>query len=170
MIKHLMDYLRLVLFVCGVLIGIQVPGFVDQYGQRLEAHQLEAKLSLAEFQRDADRFFSGDIKKLIRHYQQNNDPVFSAGGESIESIYQRYMSLTDALTRFRQHSYSPYQQVIFMPQQDIQAEVWQSYSHVILLKPEAIAIGVILGLLISMLCESVLSILYLGCRKVFAPR
>jgi hypothetical protein len=49
MIKHLMDYLRLVLFVCGVLVGIQVPGFVDQYGQRLEAHQLEAKLSLAEF-------------------------------------------------------------------------------------------------------------------------
>ena len=100
MIKHLMDYLRLVLFVCGVLIGIQVPGFVDQYGQRLEAHQLEAKQSLGEFQHDANRFFGGDINKLIRHYRQNNDPVFSAGGESIESIYQRYVQLTDALTRF----------------------------------------------------------------------
>ncbi|WP_282110948.1 DUF2937 family protein [Shewanella algicola] len=170
MIKHLMDYLRLVLFVCGVLIGIQVPGFVDQYGQRLEAHQLEAKQSLAEFQHDADRFFAGDISKLIQHYRKNNDPVFSAGGESIESIYQRYVALTDALTRFRQHSYSPYQQVILAPQTDIQAEVWKNYSHVILLKPEAIAIGTLLGLLISILCESVLSILYLGCRKVLAPK
>ncbi|HBF46349.1 DUF2937 family protein [Shewanella frigidimarina] len=170
MIRRLMDYFRLVLFICGVLIGIQVPAFVEQYGQRLEAHQLEAKLSLAEFQRDADRFFAGDISKLIRHYQQNNDPVFSAGGESIESIYQRYTSLTEALGRFNQHSYSPYQQIALAPQKDIQAEVWQAYNHVILLKPEAIAIGLLLGLLISILCESVLSILYLGCRRVFAPR
>jgi hypothetical protein len=57
-----------------------------------------------------------------------------------------------------------------MPKKDIQAEVWQNYSHVILLKPEAIAIGMLLGLLISILCESVLSILFLGCRKVLAPR
>ncbi|UCX03193.1 DUF2937 family protein [Shewanella glacialimarina] len=167
MIKYLMDYLRIILFVCGVLIGIQVPGFVDQYGQRLEAHQLEAKLSLAEFQRDADRFFGGDFNKLISHYRQNNDPVVNAGGESIESIYQRYVLLTEALTQFRQHSYSPYQQLILAPQQDIQVEVWKNYSHVILLKPEAIAIGMLLGLLFAVLCESILSILYLGCRKVF---
>ena len=166
MIKRLMDYLRLVLFVCGVLIGIQVPAFVDQYAQRLEAHQLEAKLSLAEFQRDADRFFGGDISKLIRHYQQNNDPVFSAGGESIESLYQRYLLLTDALNRFRENRYSPYLQLLLDPQQDIQVEVWQGYSYAILLKPEAIAIGLVFGLLISMLCEFVLSILFWGCRKV----
>ncbi|MGB6135600.1 MAG: DUF2937 family protein, partial [Shewanella sp.] len=73
-------------------------------------------------------------------------------------------------TRFRQHSYSPYQQLIFAPQTDIQAEVWKNYSHVILLKPEAIAIGMLLGLLIAILCESVLSILYVGCRKVLAPK
>ncbi|MGX9460263.1 DUF2937 family protein [Shewanella sp. A14] len=170
MIRRLMDYIRLVLFVSGVLIGIQVPGFVDQYGQRLEAHQLEAKLSLAEFQRDADRFFAGDISKLIRHYQQNNDPVFSAGGESIESLYQRYTSLTQALSRFNQHSYSPYQQIILAPQKDIQSEVWQAYSYVILLKPQAIAIGLLFGLIVSMLCELILSILYMGCRRILTPR
>ena len=168
MIKYLMDYFRLALFVCGVLIGIQVPAFMDQYEQRLEAHQLEAKLNLAEFQRDADRFFDGDIGQLIRHYRQNNDPVVNAGSDSIESIYQRYLLLTEAITQYRLNSYSPYQQLVLNPQKDIQTETWNNYSHVILLKPEAIAIGVLLGFLIAALSESVLSILYLGCRKVIA--
>ncbi|GIU19493.1 hypothetical protein TUM4644_07350 [Shewanella colwelliana] len=156
MIRRLMDYLRLLLFVCGVLLGVQVPAFVDQYGQRLQAHTIEAKHSLAEFQRDADRFFDGDIEKLISHYQQNPDAVINAGGESIHTIYLRYQHLDSALKQFNQTAYSGFRQVAFEPLADIRSEAWHNFTHTIMLDSRAMTIGLMLGLLLAMLCELLL--------------
>ncbi|WP_076538305.1 DUF2937 family protein [Shewanella sp. UCD-KL21] len=151
--KSVFDYLRLVLFVSGVLLGVQVPAFVDQYGQRLDAHTTEAQLSLAEFQRDADRFFGGDLNKLIEHYQASPDAVINAGGQSIQVLYDRYQLLSSALVQFNQTAYSSFEQVALAPLEDIRQEVWQQFSHTIMLDTRAIAIGLVLGLLFSMLCE-----------------
>jgi len=70
------DYLRLILFAAGLLTGVQVPAFVDQYQKRLDAHMLEAKQSLSGFQQTADRYFAGDVQPLITHYRNNQDKVF----------------------------------------------------------------------------------------------
>lgn len=165
--KPLMDYMRLILFVCGVLLGVQVPAFVEQYGQRLQAHTMEAKLSLGEFQRDADRFFGGDLKQLLAHYRQNPDQVIRAGGESIDALYQRYQLLDSALERFNQSAYSGYRQLLLEPLVDIRSEVWQHFSHTIMLDGRAIAIGLLLGFLISILCELCLVFLGKCCRKTY---
>ncbi|MCE9680161.1 DUF2937 family protein [Shewanella sp. AS1] len=162
--KPIMDYLRLLLFICGVLIGIQVPAFVEQYGQSLAAHTSEAKMALAQFQRDADRFFDGDLAALIAHYRQNPDSVINAGAQSIESLHERYQLLDDALQRFNQSSYSGFQQLAFAPLEDVRSEVWQHFSHNIMLDGRAIAIGLILGLLISIFCELLLR----GCVGLYA--
>ncbi|WP_281212818.1 DUF2937 family protein [Shewanella insulae] len=161
MLRRLMDYLRLLLFVCGVLLGVQVPAFVDQYGKALTAHTQEAKQSLAEFQRDADRFFGGDIDRLIAHYKQNPDAVFNAGGESIEVLYQRYQLLSAALTEFNQSAYGGFDQLILSPLPAIRDQVWQHFSHSILLDGRAIAFGLVFGLLFAMLCELTLH----GCGR-----
>ncbi|QYJ82279.1 DUF2937 family protein [Shewanella aegiceratis] len=153
MIRRLMDYLRLLLFVCGVLLGVQVPAFVDQYGKALAAHTQEAKQSLAEFQRDADRFFGGDIDRLIAHYKQNPDAVFNAGGESIEALYQRYQLLSSALTEFNQSGYGGFDRLVLAPLPEIRDQVWQHFSHSILLDGRAIAFGLVFGLLFAMFCE-----------------
>ncbi|MGY2498465.1 DUF2937 family protein, partial [Klebsiella pneumoniae] len=39
----LRSYLRLTLFAFGLLLGVQVPGFVDDYAKRVEAHRLESQ-------------------------------------------------------------------------------------------------------------------------------
>ncbi|WP_144211589.1 DUF2937 family protein [Shewanella donghaensis] len=159
--KPVFDYLRLVLFVSGVLLGIQVPAFVDQYGQRLDAHTTEAQLSLSEFQRDADRFFEGDINRLLAHYQASPDVVVNAGGQSIQAVYDRYQLLNSALVQFNQTAYSGFEQVAFSPLEDIRQEVWQQFSHTIMLDTRAIVIGLVLGFLFSLLCELSL----VGCGK-----
>ncbi|MFV7769952.1 DUF2937 family protein [Shewanella marisflavi] len=161
MIRRLMDYLRLLLFVCGVLLGVQVPAFVDQYGKALAAHIQEAKQNLAEFQRDADRFFGGDLDKLITHYKQNPDAVFNAGGESIEAIYQRYQLLSEALTEFNQSTYGGFDRLVLAPLPEIRDQVWQNFSHSILLDGRAIGFGLVFGLLFAMLCELTLH----GCGR-----
>ncbi|GIU49412.1 DUF2937 family protein [Shewanella sp. KT0246] len=165
--KSIMEYLRLILFVSGVLLGVQVPAFVDQYGQRLHAHSQEAKLSLAEFQRDADRFFGGDIQQLIAHYQQNPDQVINAGGDSIEAIYQRYQLLNVALIQFNQTDFSGFKQVAFEPMEDIRQEVWHHFSHTIMLDTRAISIGLLLGLLLSLACELCLVGCGKGCKHAY---
>ncbi|MCH1921196.1 DUF2937 family protein [Shewanella sp. A3A] len=157
MLKLLRDYLRLVLFCAGVLAGIQVPGFVDQYHKSLQAHLAEAQQQLAGFQRDADRYFNGDLQQLIAHYANSNDPVFSAGGVNLQQLAVRHEQLAHALARFNGHVWQPYQQIVLDPIADIRQEVWQHYSYQLLLKPEAIIFGLLSGLLIALLIESLLS-------------
>ena len=42
MIKLSTDYLRIILFCGGLLMGIQIPAVVDQYAKRIDAHLIEA--------------------------------------------------------------------------------------------------------------------------------
>ncbi|HAQ28087.1 MAG TPA: DUF2937 domain-containing protein, partial [Pseudomonas sp.] len=39
----LRSYLRLTLFALGLLVGVQVPGFIEAYAQHVEARRLEAQ-------------------------------------------------------------------------------------------------------------------------------
>jgi hypothetical protein len=146
-------YLRLVLFLGGVLFGVQIPGFVDQYGKNLEAHFRESVESLREFQQDADRFFGGDIKRLIAHYKIDDDPVFNAGGDSINSIYLRNIELREALLHFKKRPFNAYTQVFISPVSDMREEVWESYTYSIKLDFSAISMGLVAGLILAVSIE-----------------
>lgn len=159
--KRLFEYIRLVLFVGGVLLGIQVPGFVDQYGQRLEAHALESTRSLSDFQKDADRYFDGSIEKLVTHYQKNPDQVVQQGGSNINTLYQRQQTLQAAYRAFTANWWSPYIQTLFSPVADIRAQAIESYDFSVMLNSHAIVAGLIAGLLLGVLLEIMLGLLRL---------
>ena len=160
------EYLRLVVFIAALLAGLQVPGFVEQYHQSLQAHLKEAEHSLAEFQNDADKYFSGDMDQLVAHYRASADQVFNAGGESIDAIRQRHAQLQSALSRFTQHAYSPYYQTLIEPVPEIQKEVWEQFSHTVVLDQTAIAIGVICGVLLTLVISLSLGSLRLTGKVV----
>ena len=146
--NKLAEYIRLILFIAALLCGLQLPGFVDQYGKSLHAHLNEAKLSLAEFQDDADKYFNGDLEALIEHYLSSNDQVFNEGGQSIQAIYQRHKLLESALLRYKENAYSPYYQSLLEPLPDIQREVWKSFTHTVVLDSSAIGVGIVSGILV----------------------
>lgn len=156
MLSLMRDYLRLLLFCAGVLAGIQVPGFIDQYHKSLQAHLAEAQQQLAGFQRDADNYFGGDLQQLINHYADSNDPVFNAGGGNLKQLVARREQLQQALQNFEGEFWQPYQHIVLHPLPDIRQEVWQHFSYQLLLKPEAIVFGLLSGLLVAMLIESLL--------------
>lgn len=168
--KKIFEYLRLILFVGGVLIGIQVPSFVDQYGKRLDSHWQESEISLQEFKRDAGKYFSGDIQKLIEHYRKNEDPVVNDGGRSIAKLHDRNQQLADARQRFSQTQFSPYIQTLFEPIAEIRQETWTNYSFTIVLNTFAIVSGLISGLLLSALAELALAMLGLVLIRPFFSR
>ena len=149
----IVDYLRLILFAGGVLLGVQVPEFVDQYGKNLRSHLLESSLSLQEFKGDAQRYFNGDLDKLIAHYQNKADPVIKDGGASISAIYSRNLHLKQAWATFSKSTYSAYSQVFFTPLADIKNEVWSNFTYAIVLNQSAIISGLCCGFLLALLVE-----------------
>ncbi|GHA12039.1 hypothetical protein GCM10008090_22340 [Arenicella chitinivorans] len=159
--KRLFEYIRLVLFVGGVLLGIQVPGFVDQYGQRLQAHTVESERSLSDFQKDADRYFDGSIEKLVSHYQNNPDKVVQQGGGNIGKLYQRQQYLQSAYQAFTASWWSPYVQTLFNPVVDIRAQAVESYDFSVMLNSHAIVTGLIVGLSLGVILELILGLLRL---------
>ena len=94
----------------GVPAGVQVPHFVDQYGKALQSHYLKIQQNLAQFQQEADKYFDGDPEKLIGEYKASDDHVFKEGGDSIDTIYQRYQQLQIAHQNFQSGSLAAHQQ------------------------------------------------------------
>lgn len=147
------SYLRILLLVAGVLSGIQLPGFVDQYGKSLQAHLVESERSLNEFRSEADKFFDGSIEDLVAYYQASDDRVFQEGGQSINAIYQRYQRLNTAYKSFSQSGWKAYQQAFFTPVDDIQDEVQRNFSYTVKLNPGAILFGLITGFFLAVIGE-----------------
>lgn len=152
------QYIRIIVFVAGTLIGLQLPTFVDQYGRALGSHQREAELAVREFQDDADRFFEGSLEALVAHYRSSGDTVFNAGGESILVLVERRDLLVNAMSDFNDGALNPYFQTLMYPVVDVRDEVLQEYSYAVTLRPEAIALGLLTGLLLMLGLDLLLSL------------
>ena len=158
--KKLLDYIRFAVFVAGVLIGVQIPDFVDQYGNSLNARVSESANSVSEFQDDADKYFNGDMNKLVEHYDNKSDPVIISGGESIGALVSRNQFLVAAQKRFSQSAYAAYLHVFVSPVEEIRNDVWNNHTYKVVLNVSAIFIGILFGFITSGLFE--LAILLLG--------
>ena len=168
MIKLCIDYLRLILFCSGLLIGIQVPAVVDQYEKRIDAHLSEALQILAGFQQTADSFFNGSVQDLVKHYERSDDPVFNKDARNIRFISERVATLQAESQTLKKPALWRVLHVITTPDQQIIHQTMQQYSYMILIDPQALIWGVICGFLIAILLEGILH--FLGfCLLCFTP-
>lgn len=165
--RTLIDYFRLLSFFAGALLGVQLPGYVNQYGQNLAARHAESALTLQEFRRDAERHFGGDLQALIDHYRRSGDPVVTDGGESIATIYARFQRLDAALAAFRSSHWQAWWQAFVQPIPDVRDQVIEEFSYTVRLAPEAIGIGLLLGLVIAGMVESLTRGTCTACLRVF---
>lgn len=151
--RTILEYIRLTIFVGGALVGVQIPSFVDQYGQRLESHLIESQTSIEEFQNDADKYFDGNIDTLIRHYASNADPVINDGGESIASLHSRSQFLTKSWSNFNAGFQQRYWHAFATPVKTIRVETWNGYDFSVKLNVIGIAWALSLGLILSVIIE-----------------
>lgn len=152
----LRSYLRLLLFTFGVLAGVQVPGLITDYSQRVEAHLLESREALKGFQVTAQRFFNGDLQALVRHYRTSDDPVFNSDANSIESLLVRNQAFEREWQILQGPWLSRTWHVLATPDPQLREETLKGYSYQILLSPEAVAWGLGCGLALALLIESLL--------------
>jgi hypothetical protein len=141
----LLSYLRLVLFAAGLLIGVQVPGLINDYAKRVEAHLIEAQ-ALRGFQADGEQFFKGDLQALVRitapattrcsqrcRQPEPADPPTALDNNGRRCKARGTSAPASGAGRRPGHS----------------QETWNGYSYQILLTPEAMIWGMSAGLLLS---------------------
>ena len=145
----LLSYVRLVLFAAGLLIGVQVPGFINDYAKRVEAHLIEAQTGLRGFQGTAEQFFKGDMQALVAHYRASEDPVFRSDADSLSTLLSRQIALDKQFQAMQGPWYIRFLQVVLAADPDIRKETWNGYSYQILLTPEAMIWGMSGALLLS---------------------
>jgi hypothetical protein len=82
-------YLSILLAVGFVIVGLQLPGFLGQYIQRVDAHLAEVTVNLAGFQRIADTHHGGSLAALIAEHRASTVPTFVAEADVILEMVSR---------------------------------------------------------------------------------
>ncbi|MEI8669502.1 DUF2937 family protein [Pseudoalteromonas sp. B131b] len=129
--SKLLDYIRLSFFACGLLLGVQIPAFVSDFGQAINAQLIEANNAIKPFKNDAAQYFNNDLDKLIKHYQHLDDDIINKGANNINVLNKRQQALQAAVNAF---SESPYLFTITSNLSDIKQQVWQRFEGQIILK------------------------------------
>ncbi|MNQ28235.1 hypothetical protein D3C85_415080 [compost metagenome] len=150
------SYLRLALFALGLLVGVQVPGFIDDYSKRVEAHRLESEQGLTGFRETATRFFNGDLHALVTHYQASNDPVMRSDAQSVGYLVERASFLELEWQAMQGPWYAQVWHLATAADRELMDETYSAYRYQVLLAPQAIAWGLVCALLLAWLVESLL--------------
>lgn len=165
------SYLRMILFALGLLAGVQLPGLVDLYYQRLDARLQQADLSLAPFQRTADQHFDGDLAALIAHYAASQDPVFTQDATSLNTLVSQQQRLQRELAFQGAPWYRQLSHLLLQPDPQLWQDTLHNYSYVVPLKQAAIFCGLSAGLLAALLGDLLLGLVLLPFRtRQPAPR
>jgi hypothetical protein len=155
----LRSYLRLVLFTAGLLCGVQIPGFVSDYGKRVEAHLIEAQQSFKGYTATAQQFFKGDVQALIQHYRSSDDPVFRSDADTIANLMQRTQILDREWLAMQGPWYAKAWHVAVFADDDIRRETYSGYTWQVLMSPDVIAWGIVSALVLALVIESVFLLL-----------
>ena len=150
------SYLRLALFALGLLVGVQVPGFIDDYSKRVEAHRIESEQGLKGFRETAKRFFKGDLIALVGHYQASADPVMRSDAQSLGALVERSAFLERESQAMQGPWYGQVWHLATAADHELMEETFAAYRYQVLLAPEAIAWGIACAMLLAWLLESLL--------------
>lgn len=150
------SYLRLIVFAYGLLIGVQIPAFVDQYAKRVSAHYIEVVADFKGFQDTANQYFGGNIEALINHHASSGDPAFRSEANSIRTVRDRLVALRAELDALHGSLVRQILHVVFQPNRAILEETRVEYTYTVPLNPAAIVTGVTIATGLALVVELVL--------------
>lgn len=163
MLALIKRYSLQLVFTLSLLLGLQLPHFLNQYESRIQGHYQEAKHQLEQFQSLADIYFQGDLQALIDKHKQSAIPVFRDEAIIIEQSYLRVQYLQQKVDNMSQPLWQRLILLSTESQQPIFKETWHSYSANIVLNHHAIMVGIVVALVITLLLE----LLLFCCQRVF---
>lgn len=153
----LRSYIRMVLFALGLMVAVQVPGFVKDYAQRVDAHRIEATQALQGFKDTSGQFFKGDLNALVAHYRGSADPVFQRDADNIERLLRRAQLFENEWQALQGTWYQRAWHMVTAPNHELLQETYENYRYQVVLEPEAIGWGLAGGLVLAWIAEVILA-------------
>jgi len=151
-------YLIVIIACISLLLGLQVPNFVDQYQKRVDAHLREVTINLRPFQEIAAKYFGGDLHKLIELHRNSTEKPFQEEGVAIEQMLERKLRFEADLAALNVSLPEKAWHVMLHGNREILNEVLAQYSYAVPLNQEAIMFGAVASMTILLLVELLLAL------------
>lgn len=148
-------YFILCIAASALLLGIQAPNLLTQYQQRLAAQYAEAMVYYRDYQALADRFYEGDLQRLIEAHKNSNEEAFREEALIIKKLVTR-VELFEQQQRLHQQSY-PQQlwALAWQHNEELLQGTLEHYSFNVPLNQRALATGALLALAVAIFIDLV---------------
>lgn len=159
-------YLLLLIAVTSAFVGVQIPNFLTQYQQRLDAQYSEAMVYYRQYQDIATAHFGGDVQRLIDHHRASSDNAIRDSAEPIQTLVNR-------VSRFRSQQQGLQTgylgQLWFLVSQadsELRDSTWRMYSYNVPFTQQALLTGLLFALFVVVVLDAVMS----GLARVLRRR
>ncbi|HEX7381018.1 MAG TPA: DUF2937 family protein [Nevskiaceae bacterium] len=156
--SFLSRYLMLAAFGAALLVGIQVPNFVDQYANRVDARLRQVQQDLAGFEQIAQRYFNGSFDALIASHATNPDPRIRAEIAPLRQMVESEHRLSADKAALAGPLYRRLWHVAVSGDRTLLKETWDRYAPVFLLDRGALLVGVIFAFGVCLILELLLAL------------
>lgn len=160
-------YLIVIIACIALLIGLQVPNFIDQYQKRIDAHLREVTANLKPFQEIADHYFGGDLMKLIEMNLKADAAPLQEEGKAIEQMVQRKLRFESDMAALQTSLVMKAVHVMFHGDQEIIDEALNQYSYAVPLDEDALAFGAGAAVAILVSAELLFALLRFAFSKLY---
>jgi hypothetical protein len=169
-----MNFIRryLIVIVAGVslLLGIQIPNFLDQYEKRIDAHLREVARSLDNYQKIATKHHAGSLHSLIAFHKTNSIETFKAEGLAIEEMFNRKLRFEMDKELMKTGLLLNVVNVVTYGNKELLQETLDHYSYAVPLNQDAIVSGVSVAMLMTFLIEAIFSLFKMLIRNTIGKR
>jgi hypothetical protein len=162
-------YMIVIVACISLLIGLQVPNFVDQYQKRVDAHLREVTINLQPFQEIANKYFGGDMNKLIELHRSSDAKPFQEEGLAIEKMVQRKLHFEADLAALKVSLPKKALHVLLHGDKEILDEALGQYSYAVPLNQDALVFGFGFAAALLLLVELLLAFARFAVAKIFGP-
>lgn len=152
-------YLMIIVACASLLIGLQVPSFVDQYQKRVDAHLREVIVNLQPFVEIATKYFDGDMERLLGLHRNSEALPFKEEGKAIEQLLQRKTHFEAELSALNTALPQRALHVLLHSDAQLREEALAQYSYTVPLNQDALLFGAGAALVILLLVELLLALL-----------
>lgn len=159
-------YLLIIIACIALLLGLQVPNFVDQYQKRVDAHLREVTVNLQPFQDIAAKYFGGDMNKLIELHRNSGEKPFQEEGAAIEKMVQRKLRFEADLAALQVSLPMKALHVLLDGDREMIDEALGQYTYAVPLNQDALLFGGGVALVILLLVELLLALVRFVLRKL----
>ncbi|MBU0688662.1 MAG: DUF2937 family protein [Gammaproteobacteria bacterium] len=161
-------YLLIIVACVALLLGLQVPNFVDQYQKRVDAHLREVSVNLQPFQAIADKYFAGDMNKLIALHRGSTEKPFQEEGSALEQMVQRKLRFEADMAALDASLPVKAFRVMFQGDREMIDETLGQFSYNVPMNQDALLFGAGFAFALLLSLEGLLALARLITRKTLS--